>query len=304
MKWIDTHAHITGFSPDGTPRPDLAQQLVAVQRASGADTYFVASLDLGTEMEAVMARPEGVAEACRFLHRITQESGGRVLGACECNPHLLDGSLAAMDLAFGELGFVLFGEMIQYIMHYRMNSEPVVRLVKKAVEYDVPVQVHISTSNSAQGNFSSGIEELDDFLDLVERVPEATYLLAHFVGAPKSDPPVVETYLDIIDRRCGGWPENFWAEIMHFNSPGLPVALQRIPNDRLMPGTDYTTRNAPPYVPYGIIFGKSIEENPYPPNVASLVGFLKEAGANDATIKAIGWDNAARLLKLDGVARP
>jgi hypothetical protein len=305
MNWIDTHAHITGFSPDGTPRPELAQHLVAAQQDSGADTYFVASLDLGVEMDAVMARPEGVAEACRFLHRIREESGGRVMSACECNPHLLDGSLAAMDLAFGELGFVLFGEMIQYIMHYRMNTDPVERLVRKAVEYDVPVQVHISTSNSAQGNFTSGTEELYDFLRLTQRVPEANYILAHFVGSPKSDPTVVEGYLDIIDRELGGWPRNFWGEIIHFHSPGVPVALDRIPHDRLIVGTDWVGRPGPPFLPYGIVYGfQDPEANPFPPSAQSLAGLLAAAGASPETVEAIGFDNSARLLKIGPYAKP
>ena len=110
-----------------------------------------------------------------------------------------------------------------------MNTDAVERLVRQAVAFDVPVHVHISTSNSAQGNFTSGTEELHDFLGLVQRVPEAKYILAHFVGSPKSDPTVVEGYLDIIDRELGGWPRNFWGEIIHFHSPGLPVALARIP---------------------------------------------------------------------------
>ncbi len=136
-------------------------------------------------------------------------------------------------------------------------------------------------------------------MDLAELVPEARYILAHFVGTERDDPPVVEGYLDQIEKRFGGFPENFWAEIRDFNSPGVQVALQRIPADRLVAGTDWVTRVGPPFLPYGMIFGVcSAEENPHVPGVESMVGFLQEAGATEEQIAAIGFGNAARLLGL------
>jgi len=303
MRWIDTHVHISSVSRDGSARPTLAQDLLAVMDATGDDLRFVANCCEGWdafEYRRMMEQPEGVLEASRMIHRASEQLPGRLYGSCVPNPHFLDASLKAMDVAFGEWGFLMLGEMVQYMMHYRMNSDPVERLVRKAMEFDVPVHVHISTSNSAQGSFTSGTEELLDFLRLVQRVPEATYILAHFVGSPKANPTVVEGYLDIIDRDLGGWPANFWAEIIHFHSPGVPVALARIPNDRLMAGRDWVSRPGPPFLPYGIVYGvQSPEKNPYPPSVASYAGFLSAAGASPETIQGIAFDNAARLLKLD-----
>ena len=303
MEWIDTHVHISGVSSDGTLRETLAQDLMAVMDRSGADLRFIVSCDAGAEYQRMMARPEGVLEAGRFIHGAVQQLPGRMYGACMVNPHFLTESLEAMDVCFGEWEFVMLGEMLQYMMDYRMDSAPVEELVRKAMEFDVPVQVHISTSNSAQGSFTSGTEELLDFLALVERVPEATYILAHLVGSPRANPTVIEGYLEIIERRLGKWPGNFWAEIMHFNSPGVPVALERIPRDRLMAGTDWGTRPGPPFLPYGIIFGvQSAEENPYTPNVPTMADFLVAAGVSPETLRAIGSENAVRLLKLDGPA--
>jgi hypothetical protein len=300
MRWIDTHVHISGVSPDGSLRKNLAHDLATVIDASGADLRFVASCDGGAEYQEMMARPEGVMAGARFIRGVVEQLPGRMHGACMVNPHFLDASLEVMDVCFGQWGFVVFGEMLQYMMDYRMDSDPVERLVRKAGEFDVPVHVHISTSNSAQGSFTSGTEELLDFLRLVQRVPEAKYILAHFVGSPRSNPTVVEGYLDIIERDLGGWPANFWAEIMHFHSPGVPVALARIPNDRLIAGTDWVSRPGPPFLPYGIVFGvQSPEQNPYPPSVASYAGFLIAAGASPETVQGIAVDNAARLLKLD-----
>jgi len=306
MQWIDTHVHISGVSRDGSARPTLAQDLLAVMDASGDDLRFVANCCEGWdafEYRRMMEQPEGVLEASRLIQRVSEVLPGRLYGSCVVNPHFLDASLKTMDAAFGEWGFLMLGEMVQYMMHYRMNSDPVERLVRKAVEFDVPVHVHISTSNSAQGSFTSGTEELLDFLRLVQRVPEAKYILAHFVGSPRSNPTVVEGYLDIIDRDLGGWPASFWAEIIHFHSPGVPVALARIPNDRLMAGTDWVSRPGPPFLPYGIVYGvQSPEQNPYPPNVASFAGFLTAAGASPETVQGIAFGNTARLLRLDGTA--
>jgi hypothetical protein len=306
MDWIDTHIHISGVSPDGTVREHLADDVAAVLDGAGADLRFVANCcesDNAAEFSRMKVDPEWVLEGSRHIHMLTERLPGRVYGAFLPNPHFLDASLAAAEVAFGQWGFVMLGEMVQYLMHYRMNSDPVERLVRQAVEFDVPIQVHISTSNSAQGSFSSGTEELLDFLELVQRVPEAKYLLAHFVGSPKAAPTVVEGYLDIIDRELGGWPENFWAEIIHFHSPGVPVALARIPHDRLMAGTDWVGRPGPPFLPYGIVYGvQSPEQNPYPPRVASLADFLVAAGASQETVQAIAYGNAGKLLGLGGLA--
>jgi predicted TIM-barrel fold metal-dependent hydrolase len=302
MEWVDTHVHISGVSPDGSIRESLAQDVAVVLDGAGADLRFIVNCcEAGNayEFQRMMERPEGVLEASRHVHGLTEDLPGRVHGMCIVNPHFLDASLAAMDVTFRQWGFVMLGEMVQYMMDYRMDSDPVERLVRKAVEFDVPIQVHISTSNSAQGNFTSGTEELYDFLALVQRVPEATYLLAHFVGSPRANPTVVEGYLDIIERELGGWPRNFWAEIIHFHSPGVPVALARIPHDRMMAGTDWVGRPGPPFLPYGIVYGvQSPEQNPYPPRVASYADFLVAAGASQETVRAIASENAAVLLKL------
>ena len=46
-----------------------------------------------------------------------------------------------------------------------------------------------------------------------------------------------------------------------------------------------------------MIFGE-IEDNPYPPHINSMIEFLKKEGASDTEIEKIGFENAAKLLKL------
>lgn len=297
MLWLDTHVHVSGCGPDGSRRERLLEELLAVLDADKADLRLVISPD-SADLARVINEPEGQLHAARFIQGLVSRAPGRLYGACCVNPHHLDSALQAMDLCCGRFGFPLLGEMLQYMMDFRMDSPAVEALVRRAVEFDVPVQVHISTSNSAQGSFTSGNEELADLCDLYDKVPEARYILAHFVGTDKL-PPVVDGYLDDLDRRYGRFPDNMWAEIRDFSSPGVSSALERIPHDRLIAGTDWVTRVGPPFPPYGVLFpATSAADNPYPPSVAAMADLLRAAGADEDTVRMIAWDNAARLLRL------
>ncbi|MBC8459336.1 MAG: amidohydrolase family protein [Deltaproteobacteria bacterium] len=296
-KWVDTHVHIGGTSECGPS--DIIAGLVEVFEKEEVELRFIAS-PVSDWLRMVAENGDGILEAHRLLHQVVESLPDRVYGSCMVNPHFLDASLTSMDQCFGEWGFVQLGELVTYLMNYRMNTKSMEKLVRKAVEYGVPIHVHISTSNAKpQGNFSSGEEELEDMLDLVERVPEGKYIVAHGIGAPLIHPPVVDTYLDIIDRRYGQWPENLWIEIMHFHAAGVSSALRYIPASKIMAGMDWSTGALPPYPLYGTIFGPAEKENPYPPSVESLVNLLAEAGADGKMIKQIAYQNAFELYGLE-----
>jgi len=298
-KWIDTHIHVSDIGKDGARRERLLEDLMEVLDRDEAELRFVISPD-GRWNTIVKEEEDGVTRAGAFIHDLAARAPGRLYGSCLVNPHFLRNSLKTMETCFEEWGFVQLGEMLQYMMDYKMNSDPVAELVRGAVAYDVPVQVHISTSNSGTHPSSFGREQLKDLFGLAERVPEARYILAHAVGMPDDNPPVVDAYLDMIEARYAKWPDNFWMEIRDFNSPGVRSALARVPADRLIAGTDWTTRIGPPFLPYGTIFQvESTEANPYPPSVASIIESLKEAGAADEVVSRIGFKNAAALLGIE-----
>ena len=276
--WLDTHIHVSAVGRDGGRRERLLDDLLAVLDRCDADLRLVLSPD-GAELSRSIREAEGVHESNRFIAQLVREAPGRLYASCNVNPHFLDESLRTMEACFGEWGFVQLGEMLQYMMKYRMDSDAVEHLVREAAGFGVPVQVHLSTSNRVEHASSHGIEQLEDLLACVERVPEARYILAHAVGMPDDDPPVVVQYLDAIEERFGEWPDNFWMEVRDFDSPSLPPALARVPATRLIAGTDWTTRVGPPFLPYGTVFGVSrAEDNAYPPSVAAMVGFLEQAG--------------------------
>lgn len=298
--WIDTHTHVSNYNADGTERKHLVKELVAVLDREGpeSDLRLLISPD-GAEL-FVMGEAEGGTRAGNeFIYDVVKQAPGRLYGSCMVNPIYLDEALATMDLCLGLWGFVQLGEMLQYMMGYDMYSDEVVALVKRAQEFEVPVQVHISTSNRGAHPSSFGIAQLEDLSRLVEKVPGARYILGHAVGMPDDNPPVVDAYLDFIDQRFGCFPENFWLEIRDFNSPGVRSVLQRVPPDHLLAGTDWTTRVGPPFLPYGVIFGvEKAEDNPYPPGVPGMVACLRQAGASEEVIEMIASGNARELYKL------
>lgn len=297
-RWLDTHVHISHVTPDGQPRPDILADLLAVQEREPTDLRFVISCDV--PLVNWMAKAgEKVAEGNAVVYDLVRRAPGRLYGACTVNPRFLDASLRSMDQCFGQWGFVMLGELLPYIMDHRMCEPGTERLVRHAVSFGVPAQVHISTSNAKpQGPFvNGGTEQLEDLMDLIERVPEARYVLAHFVGNPKADPPVVDGYLDQIEKRFGAWPGNVWAEIRDVNSPGVRSALRRIPRDRLQIGTDWVTRVGPPFLPYGMIFGVADPAaNPYPPGVVGMTECLRQAGAAAEDLPRLAFATAAGLL--------
>jgi len=299
-RWLDTHVHVSNYDGGGMDRGDILGDLLEVIERSGADLRFVLSGDVPWVNRMKQSGDQVLAQNA-FIHDLVRRAPGQLYGACTVNPHFPSDSRKAMRVCFEEWGFVLLGEMLPYLMDYHMNTDVVVDLARAASEYGVPVQVHISTSNAGpQGPFpGGGTEQLEDLMDLAERVPEATYILAHFIGTEQDNPPVVDGYLDQIERRYGEFPPNFRAEIRDFNSPGVVTALQRIPGECLVAGTDWVTRVGPPFLPYGVVFGTAdAERNPYEPGVAAMVQFLTAAGASDAQIAGIGFDHAAQLLGL------
>jgi len=296
--WLDTHIHVSNIAPGGQVRRRMLEDLLEVLDRSDADLRFVISCDTPWPQK-MRTDAQALHDGNRMICDLVRGAPGRLYGSCTVNPHFLDQSLRIMETCFGEWGFVQLGEMLQYAMNYKMNSGPVERMVRMAVEVGVPVQVHVSTSNRMDGPSSFGLEQLEDLFGLVQRVPEAHYILAHAVGMPDADPPVVDKYLEAVEGEFGRFPEIFWVEIRDFNSPGVASVIERVPSTHLLAGTDWTTRVGPPFLPYGMIFGaERAEDNPYTPNVASMVGFLRDAGATEEAISQIAFRNAASLYSL------
>jgi len=217
------------------------------------------------------------------------------------NPNFSDESLRVMDICFNEWGFVMLGEMLQYSMKYDMDSDVAEAVVRKAVEFDVPVQVHLGTywHKDHEGS-CDGMDHMRDLLRCVDRVPEAKYILAHAIGCGPTPEYVswADMFLDTIAGVFSSYPDNFWIEIRDFQCKALKRTITDVPSDHLLAGTDWTTRIGPPFQTYGTMFGVEEDENPFPPEVESFVKFLRDAGASEEDISRIGFENAKELFKI------
>ena len=299
--WVDTHVHVSDVGPDGARRDRLLEELLALLDRCDADLRFVISADFPYQREMASA-PDQIMAANRLVHDLVRRAPGRLFGACMVNPLFPEASREAMRVCFEEWGFVLFGEMLTYMHGYELDHPGSLETIRLAARYGVPVHVHLGTywHRDYRGGVD-GMDQMRGLLRTVQQVPEASYVLAHAIGCGPSPDfvPWADWYLDVLAAYFDGWPRNFWVEVRDFQAPALARTLGEVPADRLLAGTDWTTRVGPPFQAYGTMFGVAEAENPFPPTVAAMVDFLRAAGASDDAIARIAHRNAAELLKLD-----
>ena len=173
--WIDTHIHVSDIGPDGAKRENMLDDLLELVDRCDADLRLVISCD-GAYNSMVKNDPDGMLKANSMVYNLVRQAPDRLHGSCIANPNFFDESLQVMDLCFGEWGFVQLGEMLQYMMDFRMDSDPTEQLVRKAVEYDVPVQVHLGTycwpvRGYTAFDSADGIQHMADLLGIVRRCP-------------------------------------------------------------------------------------------------------------------------------------
>ena len=300
MIWIDTHIHVSDVGTDGQRREHMLDDLLALLGRCDADLRFVISCD-GYYNSLVRDQRDGMMIANRMIHDLCRQAPDRLFGSCIVNPNFLDESLRMMDVAFGEWGFVQLGEMLQYMLDFRMDCDATEQVVRKAVEFDVPVQVHLGTYWAPGiGTSGHGMDHMEDLLGIARRVPEAKYVLAHAIGCGETKRfiPWADWFLDVLAGVFDEYPGNFWVEIRDFHCKALPRAVAEVPGNRLLSGTDWATRIGPPFQTYGTMFNVAEEDNPFAPQVASFVEFLRQAGADEETIERIAWRNAEELYSV------
>lgn len=299
--WIDAHIHVSDFNRDGSQREGMLAGLLDVLDRSGHDLRLIISPD-GKYLGDIGRDDEGMWQANEMIRDLVQQAPDRLYGSCMINPNFLDQSLRLMDAAFGEWGFVQLGEMLQYSHGYQMDSDATEAAVRHAVDFNVPVQVHIGTYYGLHSGTTSeaGMEQLADLIRCYERVPEAKYILAHAIGCGPSGEyiPWANMVLDTLAMHFSEYPDNFWVEIRDFQCPALRRTLEEVPTERLLSGTDWTTRIGPPFQSYGTMFDVPEDENPFEPGIEAFVSFLRGAGASETAVEMIGAGNAKALYRL------
>jgi len=300
--WIDNHIHVSDSGPDGKKRERMPEDLLEVLDNCDADLRFIISND-GRDVSAMTKDPLAIMTGNRLIHDLCRRAPKRLFGSCTINANFPDESMDAMKACFEEWGFVQFGEMLPYIHKYRLTDASSEKLIKQAAKYNVPVQIHLGTwwcNNARPGDSMDGMNQFADILEVMKRVPEANYILAHAIGDSGPTPGCVswaDMYLDTL-KLYPEFPGNLWVEIANFSCPALKRTIKEVPVNKLISGTDWTTRIGPPFQPYGTMFGMKLKDNPFPPGIESFAGFLRKAGASKDDIEKIGYRNAQELFKL------
>ena len=236
--WIDSHIHIRGWSEDGEGAAEFGiDDIMAVLDADPAHLVWVISYSFPGS-RAIKADPaQGIPWTNEGQLRLVQEAPeGRIFGSVAVHPGAVDESLDAIDLYAGEHGFVQVGEVLGYAMGFTLDSPEMVRIARKAAEHDIPIQCHCSTAGQPQG------EQMRQTINLARQVPEAKIIAAHAIGGTNSYTHITaaEVY-----AMMGG--ENLWLEIRDFNNrEWVREAVERLGSDRLIAGTDWIARGAPP----------------------------------------------------------
>ncbi len=286
--WIDSHIHVYADMSDGTPRYDI-DNLMAVLDADDAHLIWIPS-DARPDYGQLNKEP---AEFVRLINEaqlelIRQVPEGRMFGSISVHPGAVAKSIEAIDVYSGEHGFPQVGEVLGYAMSFALDPPEMVEIARHAAKRGLPLECHCSTAGQPFGN------QIRQTINLARQVPEAKIIAAHALGGTNSwlHITAAEVYYDM-----GG--ENLWLEIRDFNTRAyLRAALQRLGSERLIVGTDWLGRANEPYAPYGVVFHVDPEDMPYPCNVASLEGFLREAGASDEDVDRIAALNSIELFGL------
>ncbi len=291
--WIDSHIHVRGWSEDGTGEREFGfEEISAVMDADPALLVWIISFSFPGSRAISSDPATGIPWSNEGQLRLVEEAPpGRIFGSIGVHPGAVDESLAAIELYAGEHGFVQVGEVLGYSMGFELDSPAMVKIARKAAEFGVPVQCHVSTAGQPQG------EQMRQTINLARMVPEAKIIAAHAIGGTNSYTHITAAE---IYAMMGG--ENLWLEIRDFNTrEWVREAVERLGSDRLIAGTDWIARGQAPFLPYGILFPhESADENPYPCTVASLEGFLRESGCDEDDVANIAARNSIELFGLEG----
>lgn len=168
----------------------------------------------------------------RWFRDWTQAHPDRLLAFAAVQPNSgsrgLDGVRRALDG-----GFRGVGELLPQAQGFSFEGEEWARLVALAVERAVPINLHV-TSAVATGATSKATP-LEDFVRLVRRFPEATFILAHWGGGL----PFFFEFQPALRERFKNVYFDTAASSLIFQKNVFRRVVDLIGADRVLFGTDY-----------------------------------------------------------------
>ena len=207
MRVIDSHTHVDEYEAFGWFDPPEA--IIELMDEAGIEKAVIM-----TYADAPVLK----ADALRYIHDASKKYPDRLIPYARINPHF-DGAAALLEEAIVDLkmkGLKIHQESVTAPAHH----DSVIKLVKKAAEFDAPVLFH------------SGDEALSlplQFTKLAEAAPEATIILAHMGGYHHNDDAmrVCEKYENLLlDTSACPYPAK------------IKEAIERLGAHRVLFGSD------------------------------------------------------------------
>ena len=207
MQVIDSHTHVDEFEAFGWFDPPEA--IIELMDEAGIEKAIIM-----TYSDAPVLK----ADALQYIRDACKKYPGRLIPYARINPHA-ENAAALLEEAIVDLemkGLKIHQESVTAAAHH----DSVIRLVKKAAEFDAPALFH------------SGDEALSlpqQFAKLAEAAPEATIILAHMGGYHHTDDAirVCEKYENLlVDTSACPYPNK------------IREAIERLGAHRVLFGSD------------------------------------------------------------------
>jgi uncharacterized protein len=207
MHVIDSHTHVDEYEAFGWFDPPEA--IIELIDEAGIEKAIIM-----TYADAPVLKPD----ALQYIHNACKNYPDRLIPYARINPHV-DNAAALLEEAIVDLkmkGLKIHQESVTAAAHH----DSIIRLVRKASEFDAPVLFH------------SGDEALSlpqQFTKLAEAVPEATIILAHMGGYHHTDDAiqVCEKYDNLlVDTSACPYPDK------------IKEAVERLGARRVLFGSD------------------------------------------------------------------
>ncbi len=210
--WSDLQWELVGLDGPEVSAADVAR----IVRASPIDRMILCGLygDEGPTVEEMRAGNRRLAEAVRACPDLFR-------AYCSVNPHCLEESLEEMDHTVRNLGFVGIGEVCPHPLVSETDTPEVRAIIEKAVELDVPLNIHSSEPHHYKG-----------IAGMADQYPSARIIMAHF-GGFRFWRDAIETIKD-----C----ENVWVDCsawVLFTMGAFESTVNKIGASRVLFGTDF-----------------------------------------------------------------
>jgi uncharacterized protein len=263
-KVIDFHVHPhSRLGCDIKIKPEENAKLI-LEAADRHGIDLIVLSDVGTGVNEQYPTPKQLVAINDHTLRARDVDGERFVAFAYLSPEYPEESLREMERCINVHGM----KGIKLWIARKINDEGAMRLVECAVDFGVPILQHCFLK--AIGN-RPGETMPKDAVETARRFPNAKIILAHLNGIGLRGIEDIRSCPNISVDISGGDPQSLFVKI----------AVERLGVNRVIFGSDASRSRH-----FGTHLGKVLDEN-----------------LSSEEIKKILWENAAKLLKINGEAK-